>query len=66
MLPSENVSRYILTVCDRPRYLFNELCYSSFVNLALAFQTLVAKKMNLFSGGRGSKGTQRHETRTLN
>lgn len=46
MLPSENVSRYILTVCDRPRYVFNELCYSSFVNLALAFQTLVAKKMN--------------------
>lgn len=37
MLPSENVSRYILTVCDRPRYVFNELCYSSFVNLALAF-----------------------------
>lgn len=31
-----------------------------FVNLALAFQTFVAKKMNLFSGGRGSKGTQSH------
>lgn len=45
MLPSENVSRYILTVCDRPRYVCNELCYSFFVNLALAFQTLVAKKM---------------------
>ena len=56
MLPSENVSRYIITVCDRPRYVCNELCYSFFVNLALAFQTLVAKKNELISWWAWVKG----------